>query len=72
VTITDPHSVDIVALSPDGTTVRLVISDHLDWLEPTSHMLQLQAKLNACFALDESGQLERQFPVQGLPNDGWC
>jgi len=62
-TITDPNSIDLVALSPDGTLVRLVVSDHLDWLEPTAHMLQLQAKLNGCFAFVESGQLDREFPA---------
>jgi Family of unknown function (DUF6572) len=60
--IEETNKIDIVATSPDGDVVKLVIADHLDWEDPKRHLLLLQAKINAYVAFIESGQINEVAP----------
>lgn len=64
----DPASIDLVGLTPDGSTVELFIVQCGPWTGSENQIGTLQAKIQnyVGFALD--GQLESQYPeVRGLP-----
>ena len=66
--IDEPNKVDFTAIDKAKTHVLLVVSDHLDWSNEGEHLLMLQNKLNAYFALVESGELVQKLPAaKGLP-----
>ena len=65
-TVVDADKIDALAVSPDGDSVVMPISDHLDWSDEHDHLLRLQEKLNACIAFFESGQLAAHETVRGV------
>ena len=67
--VDDPNKIDIIATKPDSDVVRLVITDHLDWLDFERHAQLIQDKVNSYIAFIESGQLLRvqQPPIPARP-----
>jgi hypothetical protein len=54
--------VDAIGVDKISDDVMLTISDHLDWSNINSHLLLLQAKLNAYINFVDSGELVEQYP----------
>lgn len=54
--------VDAIGTEIDGGTIVLSIIDSWDWTDAESHLVALQAKLNAYFSFVESGQLHEAYP----------
>jgi hypothetical protein len=68
VSVENQNVVDIISIAPDGKTVILKISDHLDWNDTLGHQNVLQAKLNRYLAFVEGGELFEKYPAAtGLP-----
>lgn len=64
----DPASVDVVALSPDRSTVDLVIVQSGEWTGSDTQLESLQAKIQSYVGYALDGQLVEQYPeVEGLP-----
>ncbi len=64
----DASKVDVVALTPDGATVELVVVADAPWTGSDAQLQSLQAKVQTyvSFALD--GPLLQQYPdARGLP-----
>lgn len=57
--ILEPKKIDIVAVKPDSTVVKLVIADHLSWDDLKAHSLLLQDKINTYLEFVMSGQLQQ-------------
>ncbi len=57
--IADKDKVDIVAVKPDSSLVKLVITDHLPWDDFETHAQMLQDKVNTYLDFIESGQIFR-------------
>lgn len=57
--ITETNKLDIVAVRPDSSIVKLVIADHLDWDDFEAHARLLQDKVNTYLEFVASGQLAR-------------
>ncbi len=69
-TIEQLDKLDYYAVPPDKTEVRLVISDHLDWVEfdEGDHLELLQHKINLYLDFIESGQWLKTKPdLEGIP-----
>jgi len=60
--ILETNKVDIIATRPGSSTVKLVITDHLEWGDFDTHAGMLQAKINTYLEFIESGQLKRAMP----------
>ena len=61
---------DYYVVDPEKTEVRLVISDHLDWVEfdEGDHLELLQHKINLYLHFIEEGQWMRTRPdLEGIP-----
>ncbi len=62
-TVEQEKVVDFVGEDNSTGTIRLSISDHLDWADPKNeHLFTLQEKLNAYLAFIESEELYEKFP----------
>ena len=64
----DPTKVDLVALSPDGEVVEIVIVNDSPWTGSDAQVSSLQQKIQTCvgFALD--GQMVATYPeTEGSP-----
>jgi hypothetical protein len=61
--IDNDNVIDIISLEPDGKTVTLTVSDHLDWSQSDEHQRILQAKLNRYLAFVDSGELPKRYPA---------
>lgn len=57
--ILDTDKIDTIATKPDSNVVKLVIADHLDWVDADEHCVLLQEKINTYIEFVESGQLKR-------------
>ena len=60
--VDDPSTIDAIGVDSEGVTV-LTVSDHVDWVEPRSHLESLQSKLNAYLAFLESGEVYHVYPA---------
>ncbi len=59
--VDNPDVIDIVSVEQSGCVV-LTISDHLEWLDSTSHQQLLQLKINRYLAFVESGEILDSYP----------
>jgi hypothetical protein len=59
--ITDEASIDMIGVDQATQQVVLTIADHLDWSDPQTHLLHLQAKLNSYLEFVVSGDLQRHY-----------
>ena len=57
------NTVDFIGLENDTHHAVLTIADSWDWTDEHSHLLALQAKLNAYFEFIESGQVWDSYPA---------
>jgi len=64
-TIQEKNKVDLVGEDPNGSSVRLVILDDLNWSEFCVHKQALQDKVNAYLEFVESGQIAEAAPSAG-------
>jgi hypothetical protein len=65
--ISDTKSVDIIQVDQKNKTTRLIITDHLEWVDGKAdddHLWQLQEKINCYLGYVESGQLNADYPDQ--------
>jgi len=62
VSVEDRDQVDFVSLSEGRNTVKLTVSDHLDWSSPEEHLRLLQEKIYRYVDFVESGELWRAYP----------
>ncbi|QQC64330.1 DUF6572 domain-containing protein [Paraburkholderia ginsengisoli] len=61
--ILDVNVVDIIGVDPDKGIARLVICDHLEWIDPVGeHLLLLQEKINSYLRFLEGGELGQHYP----------
>jgi hypothetical protein len=64
----DSASIDLVGLSPDGSTVDLFLVQSGPWTGSEAQIGTLQAKIQNYVGFAVDGQLARQYPeVEGLP-----
>lgn len=54
--IIDKETLDGIAINADGDSIRLFLSDHLDWNEEYTHLLMLQEKINSYIMFCENQQ----------------
>ncbi len=66
--VTDSGKVDGIAVEKDGKTLRLLITDHLDFSDEMSHLLTLQNKINSYLGFIESEQYRDIYPEYGISN----
>jgi hypothetical protein len=57
-----PDVIDLVALSPDGTTYGLSLIETRPWNGGEEQLRQVQTKLNAYATFILDGQLDEQYP----------
>ncbi|MGE5494629.1 MAG: DUF6572 domain-containing protein [Burkholderiales bacterium] len=60
--IIDKDKVDGIAISKDGKTLVLLITDHLDWSDEYIHLIKLQEKINSYIGFLESDQYKDIYP----------
>lgn len=60
--VLEENKLDAVGVSKDGTTLALMISDHLDWVNEYEHLVILQKKINSYLGYIESKQYEAMYP----------
>lgn len=65
--IMETTKIDVVAVKPGSTMVKLVIADHLGWDDLKAHSLLLQDKINTYLEFVASGQLQ-QMKVPTIPD----
>ena len=66
--ISPPDKVDLVALSPSGQTVQLVIVLDEGWIDSDEGLIALADKINGYVAFAVDGQLTNTYPdVASLP-----
>ncbi|HYX85801.1 MAG TPA: DUF6572 domain-containing protein [Gaiellales bacterium] len=58
----DADVVDLVSLSPDGTTYALSIIETRPWTDSDEQLYDVQAKLYAYLDYIESGHLAEDYP----------
>jgi len=64
----DAASIDLVGLSPDGSTVELFLVQSGAWTGSDTQVGSLQAKIQNYVGYAADGQMVRQYPeVEGLP-----
>jgi hypothetical protein len=61
--VLDFDKVDGVAIMKDGSTLAMLISDHLDWTNEYDHLIKLQKKINAYISFIENNQYEKIYPA---------
>ena len=61
-TVLDRGKVDGMGIGKDGSSLVLLLSDHLDWEDEAGHLLALQEKINAYLGFIESGQYRDVYP----------
>ena len=66
--VTDVDTVDGVAVSNDGKTLKLLITDHLKFKDEANHLLTLQEKLNSYLGFIESEQYLDIYPESHIEN----
>ena len=59
--IEDAQVIDIISSDPDGNSVTLTATDHLEW-GSREHLMLIQDKLNAYLAFIESGEIFTAYP----------
>lgn len=60
--VLDRESVDGLALAQEGTELRLLITDHLDWSREYDHLVALQEKINSYIDFCEDHQYQQVYP----------
>lgn len=61
--VLDADVVDIVGVDPGKGIARLIISDHLEWIDPVGeHLFLLQEKINSYLRFLEGGELQQNYP----------
>lgn len=61
--ICDLGVVDIIGVDPNKGIAHLVISDHLEWIDPIDeYLLLLQEKINDYPGFLDGGELEQHYP----------
>ena len=64
----DPATIDLVGLSPDGSTVDLFLVQSSPWTGTEIQIGTLQAKIQNYVGFAVDGQMARQYPeAEGLP-----
>ena len=61
-TVEESAKIDFAAIEPQSGEMRLIISDHLDWIDEGEHLRLLQSKLNSYLAFIESGEIYAKLP----------
>lgn len=54
--VDEPDRIDVMGTDKIDGTLKLSISDHLDWTDSVAHQLVLQEKINRYLAFIESGE----------------
>lgn len=60
--VDEPDWIDVMGTDKHDGTLRLSISDHLDWTDSLAHQLALQEKINRYLAFVESGEILEHQP----------
>src|SRR6266540_2021756 len=60
--ISETDKIDVIGIDSASGDVILTVSDHLDWEDVGTHLLQLQEKLNTYLAFIESGEMLESYP----------
>ena len=64
----NPQTVDVVSLSPDGTTVELHVVREKPWTGAADELASFQAKVQTYVGYAMDGQLHTDYPeTAGLP-----
>ncbi|MDE6597114.1 MAG: branched-chain amino acid ABC transporter substrate-binding protein [Clostridia bacterium] len=67
--VTDVDTVDGIAVTNDGKTLKLLITDHLKFKDDEAHhLLTLQEKLNSYLGFIESEQYRKVYPESDIDN----
>lgn len=59
--VIDKETIDGIAINEDGKSIRLLITDHIEWSDEYNHLLILQEKINAYIAFCEEHQYEQIY-----------
>ncbi|WP_431067660.1 DUF6572 domain-containing protein [Methylotuvimicrobium sp.] len=59
--IEDAQVIDIISSAPDGNSVTLTVTDHLEWGN-SEHLIKIQDKLNTYLSFMESGEIYNSYP----------
>ena len=64
--VSENSKVDGLAIEQDGKTLMMLITDHLDWEKENeyTHLMALQAKINAYVEFIESKQYTTVYPYK--------
>lgn len=60
--ILETDRIDAMGISNDEESLRLMLSDHLDWENEAEHLYLLQDKINAYLSFIESNQYAQTYP----------
>src|SRR5262245_14220116 len=60
--VDEPGRIDVMGTGMADGTLKLTISDHLDWADSGTHQLVLQEKINRYLAFVESGEILEHRP----------
>ena len=66
--VTESDKVDGIAVDEDGKTLRLLITDHLNFKDEKYHLLTLQEKINSYLGFIESKQYLEIYPESKIEN----
>ena len=61
-TVDQKKIIDFIGTEKTTGDVVLTISDHLDWVDVSSHLYTLQEKINDYLAFIESGEIFDEYP----------
>jgi hypothetical protein len=60
--VDEPDRIDVMGTDKIDGTLKLYISDHLDWSDSLAHQAAIQEKINRYLALVESGEILKHQP----------
>ena len=66
--VTESGTVDGIAVTKDGKTLKMLLTDHLDFTDEKDHLLILQDKINAYLGFIESEQYREIYPQSNIEN----
>jgi hypothetical protein len=61
-TIENKNVIDMIGYDLDGQTIKIGISDHLNWEKPDEHVNLLLQKLDAAIQFVMEGQIKETMP----------
>ena len=59
--IDETNKIDFISINKESENCVLTISDHLDWSNPTDHLVSLQSKINSYLEFIESEQISSEY-----------